>query len=441
MRTAIRFSVWQRLMENTVQGAPAQASNDGPVPQPASVFGNLSIGVLLILLPTAVYYLWFCMSENHGQPALPSLSMVMSVPAPTITSIAIVTGWIAFQAALQIFAPGSWVNGPELSDGRRLAYKMNGWAAWWITWIVLGSAWSLGQLSPTILADQLGPLLSTVNVIALCFSGYLFWRGRRSPSSQPRNRRDFLHDFWLGTELNPRIGRFDLKLFFEARPGLIGWVAIDLSCAAKQYQLAGTVTVPMMLVCAFQLWYVADYFWNERAILTTWDIKYEKFGGMLCWGDLVWVPFTYSLQAQYLVTQHHDLPWMGIVGIVALNSLGYAIFRGANLQKNRFRDNPARPIWGKPPRIIITSRGNSLLLSGWWGFSRHMNYLGDFLMGVAWSLPTLFGSPLPYFYCTYFGILLLHRERRDYWMCAARYGADWDRYCAAVPYRIVPWLY
>ena len=30
--------------------------------------------------------------------------------------------------------------------------------------------------------------------------------------------------------------------------------------------------------------------------------------------------------------------------------------------------------------------GSRLLISGWWGYVRHPNYLGDILMGIAWSL-------------------------------------------------------
>ena len=35
-------------------------------------------------------------------------------------------------------------------------------------------------------------------------------------------------DYWLGTALNPRIGRFDFKLFFESRPALIGWTVVTM---------------------------------------------------------------------------------------------------------------------------------------------------------------------------------------------------------------------
>lgn len=35
-----------------------------------------------------------------------------------------------------------------------------------------------------------------------------------------------IYDFFIGRELNPRIGTFDLKYFCELRPGLIGWVCL-----------------------------------------------------------------------------------------------------------------------------------------------------------------------------------------------------------------------
>jgi delta14-sterol reductase len=407
----------------------------------AGPFNVLMTVVLLIVLPPFVYYMWFCLAFNGGQLAWPSVDMLRHFPLPTPTSIAIVAGWLAFQSLLQIYAPGPWVAGTPLLDGTRLKYKMNGWVAWWVTWAVLAAGVALHLISPTILADQFGPLLTTANILTYLFSFYLYWHGKRFGGAHERVTKSTVYDFWLGTALNPRIGVFDLKLFCEARPGLIAWVAIDLSLAAKQYELNGFVTVPMILVCAFHFWYVADYYWHEEAILTTWDIKHENFGWMLCWGDLVWVPFTYTIQAYYLVQHTHDLPWWGAIAIILLNVTGYVLFRGSNIQKHNFRKNPELPIWGNPAEYIKTARGTLLLTSGWWGLARHMNYFGDLLMGLAWCLPCLFGSPLPYFYILYFTILLVHRERRDHEMCAVRYGTDWDAYCAKVPYRIVPGLY
>jgi protein-S-isoprenylcysteine O-methyltransferase Ste14 len=222
---------------------------------------------------------------------------------------------------------------------------------------------------------------------------------------------------------------------------MILWVLIDLSLAAQQHAVHGSISPAMAIVCFFQVLYVADYFWFEDAILTTWDVKHEPFGWMLGWGCLVWVPFTYSLQPLYLVSHPAPLPGWALAGVVALNALGFWIFRSSNLQKHRFRSDPKREIWGEKPESLKTESGGRLLLSGWWGLSRHANYLGDWLMGVAWSLPCGFARLLPWFYPIYFAILLVHRERRDARHCAAKYGADWEAYTARVPWRIVPWIY
>ena len=136
-----------------------------------------------------------------------------------------------------------------------------------------------------------------------------------------------------------------------------------------------------------------------------------------------------------------NVSWPALIGITLLNFAGYYLFRTANIQKHRFRQDPNRPIWGRKPEYIRTERGTLLLVSGWWGIGRHMNYLGDLMMGLAWCLPCGFGHPLPYFYIAYFTILLVHRERRDHDYCAEKYGADWEHYCQRVKWRILPGVY
>lgn len=91
-----------------------------------------------------------------------------------------------------------------------------------------------------------------------------------------------------------------------------------------------------------------------------------------------------------------------------LQALGFYIFRSANKQKSDFRQ-------GKLPHLksIQTKTGSKLLVEGWWGLSQHINYLGDWLIGLSWCLPTGFQTPLTYFYVIYFASLLIHRQVRD----------------------------
>jgi hypothetical protein len=47
----------------------------------------------------------------------------------------------------------------------------------------------------------------------------------------------------------------------------------------------------------------------QPALLTTMDVVVEGFGFMLAFGDLAWVPGTYTTQARYLV----DYPQVCVV--------------------------------------------------------------------------------------------------------------------------------
>ena len=399
---------------------------------------------MLIGLPSLTYYLWICLRFNGGSLAVPSsaraaLELLGRVPAPSVTAVGLYASWVLLQAVFYLVIPGPVREGSPLADGSRLRYTLNGWKSFWITWAVLLLAVWAGALAPGLAYDHFGSLLTAANLFAFLLAAYLYAHGRSAPDrAAPPGA---LHGYVMGLALNPRLRGFDFKFFCESRPGLTLWVVINASFAARQYELYGTVTTPMLLVNAFQFLYVADYFFHEEAVLTTWDMKHERFGWMLCWGCLVWVPFTFSIQAHYLVTHTHDLSAPATAAIVALNLAGYALFRSANLQKHRFRRDPSRPVWGKSPEFIRTASGALLLTSGWWGVARHLNYCGDLMMGLAWCLPAGFEHPLPYFYIAYFLVLLVHRERRDHAVCLQKYGADWEAYCRKVRWRIVPGLY
>lgn len=59
---------------------------------------------------------------------------------------------------------------------------------------------------------------------------------------------------------------------------------------------------------------------------------------MLAVGDLLWVPFVYSLQARYLVFSPKELGPYATAAILGVNFLGYYIFRSSNGEKNDFRN-------------------------------------------------------------------------------------------------------
>jgi hypothetical protein len=70
----------------------------------------------------------------------------------------------------------------------------------------------------------------------------------------------------MGHELNPRIGMFDFKFFCEMRPGLIGWVMINLVFLVKDYQMDKQLDYALVAVTVFQTLYVADALWFEVCV-------------------------------------------------------------------------------------------------------------------------------------------------------------------------------
>ena len=78
-------------------------------------------------------------------------------------------------------------------------------------------------------------------------------------------------------------------------------------------------------------------------------------------------------------TSPQDLSWAAVGAIVGLKALGYWVFRGSNSQKNTFRQNPEHPDV-RHLKTLRTASGRRLLVSGWWGVARHINYFGDWLM-------------------------------------------------------------
>ncbi|KAI1082147.1 putative C-14 sterol reductase [Whalleya microplaca] len=293
------------------------------------------------------------------------------------------------------------------------------------------------------------------------------------------NTGNFIYDFYIGRELNPPItlpvfGQVDIKTWCEMRPGLTGWMLLDLAFVAKQYRTYGYVSDSIIFTALVQIFYALDGQFMETGILTMMDITTDGFGFMLSFGDLVWVPFLYSTQCRYLSVYPLKLGWAGIAAVAVIFFLGLYIFRAANIQKNLFRTRPNDPsVSGFS--YIQTKRGTKLLTAGWWGMSRHINYFGDWLQATPFSIPTGlagytilpasgaataiqsfkmvdgravvqgqakgWGIFFTYFYVLYFAILLMHQERRDDAMCLKKYGEDWEKYRKIVRWRIVPGLY
>lgn len=341
----------------------------------------------------------------------------------------------------------------------------------------------------TFISDNYLQLLTTSLLLSYLISLYVYIASFGiDPIKPDPNLRELaegghtgnaIYDFIIGRELNPRItlpvfGEIDIKTWLEMRPGLTGWILLDLAFVAKQYRTYGFLSDSILFTAAAQTYYVLEGQYFESGLLGMMDITLDGLGFMLVFGNIAWVPFLYSTQCRYLSAHPVHLGSAGVVAVAAVFALGLYIFRAANSQKKRFRAEPDHPSVRDLP-YIQTKRGTRLLTGGWWGVSRHMNYLGDWIQAWPFSLPTLlagylilpagtnppesgaittldgrvvvqgpakgYGMVFTYLYVVYFATLLMHRERRDNLACAEKYGGDWEKYKKTVRWRILPGVY
>lgn len=427
-------------------------------------------------LPLVIYLLYFlcndevCVTVGNISSKLPEVVRVIKTGLSSLSSKEawmMYMGWMIFQVALAIFLPGEMADGAVIPGGKgkdggelRLKYPLSGHLQFWISVLAMGhsipqftevngtfSISGVARVPLEMIYDHYLQLITVSIIVAAALSCYLYTSSFVGDKilAKGGNTGYKIYDFFIGRELNPRIGNFDLKYIMELRPGLIGWFVINLGMATKQYMNrkalygTGSVSMSMLLVTLFQGLYVWDALYNEKSILTTMDITTDGFGYMLAFGDIAWVPFIYSLQARYLVDYDPGLSTIAIVAITVLHFAGYSIFRLANSEKDSFRRAPDDP---KNAHLtyLHTKRGTKLITSGWWGMARKINYTGDWLVTFSWCLLCGGGSPVPYFQALYFAILLVHRAIRDDEMCQEKYGDDWQRYKKTVPYMFVPYV-
>ncbi|GAD91665.1 delta(14)-sterol reductase [Paecilomyces variotii No. 5] len=496
--------------------APKKEAKSGvpiqPVPEKRGYeFGGpLGAAGIVFGLPVLIYGFTFLCNDVSGCPA-PSLLHPSTL---TIEKLKAEVGWpeeglktffdtnvtlwvLAYYGLslfLQIFLPGQEVDGVTLACGGKHRYKFNAFPSA----VIILSGCAVGTYLYgadfalwTFLWDNYVQVITANQVVSTVLSIYVYARSFSVPApGQPNpefrelapggHTGNVLYDFFIGRELNPRVKlpipfvsdtsrTIDLGVFFEMRPGLLGWLILNLSNVAHQYRTYGYVSDSIILVTVFQGFYVLDALYMEPAILTTMDVIMDGFGYMLAFGDVVWVPFIYSFQTRYLSVFPYELGIYGIAIVLGCTGIGYFIFRGANSQKNRFRQNPNDPRV-KHLTYMETATGSKLITSGWWGCARHINYFGDWIMSWGQCLPTGiagyviiqsidpstgelqkqavqtpevrgWGMIFTYFYLVYFGTLLIHREMRDEEKCKKKYGADWDKYTSLVRSRIIPGIY
>ncbi|MGZ5957691.1 MAG: DUF1295 domain-containing protein, partial [Myxococcaceae bacterium] len=353
--------------------------------------------------------------------------------------------WIVYTAvlALHVLLPARNVAGyVRGADGKPLRYRLNGPLVLLAVLALYAAAVHLGLIGWDFFWEHRREGLAGACTLGLLFTLAIVL-------GAPPTGKSLGADLYLGRRENPRWGtyrggaRIDAKMVLY----LIGAVQLELNVVsfAAHQALAhpGQVSPGVILHAALFTFFVVEYLLFEEVHLYTYDFFAERVGFKLGWGCLAFYPYFYCV-GLWSVARRPDphAPVALLVLAAVLFFVGWSLSRGANLQKYLFKTRPAAKLLGVLAPQAISDGKQRLLCSGFWGLSRHINYLGEISMAVGLTLAL--GWPLdpwPWLYPLYSLALLLPRQADDDRRCARKYGALWAEYCRRVPARIVPGIY
>lgn len=228
------------------------------------------------------------------------------------------------------------------------------------------------------------------------------------------------------------------------------WHVLSFCALAARGTASGDVPAAAAIYGALMSWFLLEYMVGEVVHLWTYDIFAERVGFKLVWGCCAFYPCFYCVGMHALHRgDGTEMPPWAVALTAAVFFLGWALTRGANLQKWTFKVHGAETfLCGLVENRTVPGSGNKVLCSGWWGLSRHINYLGEIVQAVALALPACFvGAPwwavlLAWLYPLYYVALFVPRQMDDDRLCEAKYGEQvWGEYVRRVPWRIVPGLW
>lgn len=337
---------------------------------------------------------------------------------------------------LHLVLPASRVEGyVKDAHGRPLRYRLNGLLVFFVTVALSMVACRQGLLPWDAFYLHRWEMAAGACGLGLLFTLFVVLPAPRVPGW------NFFKELYLGRVEQPQwLGhRVDAKMFLY----LIGAVLLELNLlsfgAHHAMTWAADRSPGVVLYLALFSFFLIEYLWFERVHLYTYDFVAERVGFKLGWGCFVFYPFFYAV-GLWTVAELPDPHWptAAYVGIAAMFFTGWTFARGANLQKYWFKRDPSKKVFGVAPEALE----GRVLVNGFWGLSRHINYLGELLMSSALALslghPEVLG---PWLYPIYYLVLLIPRQLDDDKRCAAKYGPLWDTYRARVRWRIVPYVW
>ena len=402
---------------------------------------NYTTPIFLVLL-TPIFI--FCLLLNTN--TIIDNSIIYNAPINTI-SLTILGSFIIYGIG-SIKLSNKYFLGQVNIDGIEPYYAANGFEFWLLT---MGLLFGITYFIPTIsliFTQNFIQFIFTSNIFGLYLVIYLIWRDYDIYFDKKEDDKlgyNILFKFYRGLVFHPKIGDIDIKQFTNCRFGMISWqIIIFLFAHYYFYNIKYSYEVLVSII--LQTIYIGKFFYWETGYFNTLDITLDRGGYYICWGCLVFLPAFYTYAVFNLINTYEFQN--NFVFNTFLLILGvYSIYNNyiVDQQKEDFKRN--KTLYKSLDVIYKDNNGveinSKLLIDGYWGKVRHMNYMYEIITAICWCLPGYnFNKPsLSILYVLFLVVLLIHRIFRDEKKCSKKYGIFWDKYCSIAKYRLVNYIF
>lgn len=271
-------------LQSSSPSSPDTEHTDGEgAPHEFEFGGSFGAASLMIGFPLLMWYMWIGATYYDGQFPLPSanqtwnrfgrhlLQLMYDGAFPTAKAWAVYWVFFVFEAIMYCWMPGvlGWGRPLRHESGKKLPYYCSAYTSWYTT-IATAAVLHLTGLFPLYtLIDDFGSIMS-VAILSGFLNSLIVYLQAIIRGRTHRLTGYVIYDFFLGAELNPRIGILDFKIFYEVR---IPWFILFLitsAVAARQYEIYGYVSAEVSFLLMAHFLYTNACAKSEQMIVTSW---------------------------------------------------------------------------------------------------------------------------------------------------------------------------
>ncbi|XP_047103690.1 uncharacterized protein LOC124722596 isoform X4 [Schistocerca piceifrons] len=352
---------------------------------PMEFGGRLGTLLLILLLPLYVLSLF----SFNLVPDPTKFEVLFQMQLVLIPQVAVgIIMLIIFQALLSIVPIGKVVSGPLTKLGI-LKMRCNGIFAALFALVLTSSVCYFKREVADIVVSVYSEAAVSAMLVGIVFSLILYRRGGKLPISylNPYGSKGFMwYDFWMGREVTPRIGKFNVKLILH-RFSIIIVIALNMLIATKAHlqgveeEILRSVIISTILQSLFSLHFI----FHEDLYLYSFLAISEGVGYMIAVGFMTF-PFILTFTTKAILDYRLKASLTEMYIVLCSYTIGQILLQSSSHRKMLSLKYPVTSVW----RVNV--------LPKWSAAVQIRAYMGEII--VYWALALVAGT-------TYLGIFII----------------------------------